>query len=152
MTDQHTSAMQRCLERFREGDQDACAELFAHTCERLRQLAHVMLKGYPRLKRWADTDDVLQSALLRLYRTLKQVAPATPRDYYRLAALQIRRERLDLVRHHYGPQGPAAHHQTNPRQSPGDSTAPAGYERGDTSLEPSRLALWSEFHRLADAL
>jgi RNA polymerase sigma factor (sigma-70 family) len=151
MTEEFTSGMQRCLDRFRGGERDACAELFQHTCERLRQLAHVMLKGYPRLKRWEETDDILQSALLRLYRTLQQVAPVTPRDYYRLATLQIRRELIDLVRHHYGPQGPGAHHQTNAKAMTHESAPPA-YERSDLSSDPGRLALWSEFHRLADAL
>jgi RNA polymerase sigma-70 factor (ECF subfamily) len=143
--------LQQCLDRYRQGDADAAAELLAHSCDRLRQLAHLMLKGYARLKRWEDTDDVLQNALLRLHRALLELRPATVRDYLRLATLQIRRELLDLVRHHYGPQGPAARHQTN---AGADQSLPsrALYDGVDISHEPSRLANWTEFHQKAQEL
>lgn len=145
--------LQRCLERLQQGDKAAGNDLINHTSERLRQLAHLMLKGYPRLKRWEETGDVLQSALVRLWRAIEDVKPATLRDYYRLATLQIRRELLDLVRHHFGPQGPAAHYQTNPleRLSSSRPSAPA-HDGADASHDPGRLAAWSEFHRQAAAL
>src|SRR4051794_19169789 len=103
MANDQTSRLERCLERLRGGDPAAGRELLEHTCGRLEELAHVMLQSYPRLKRWEETADVLQSALLRLCRALEKVPPPTLADYYRLAALQIRRELLDLVRHYYGP-------------------------------------------------
>lgn len=152
MKDEHNSRMQSCLERFQRGDPAATNELLARSCERLRGLAHDMLRSYPRVKRWEETADVLQSALMRLHRTLQQVTPATLRDYYRLAALQIRRELLDLVRHHYGPEGSGAHRQTNPGAAPADSGPPAAYDRADVSLQPDRLAAWTDFHRQAAAL
>src|SRR4051794_2331290 len=40
--------------------------------------------------------------------------PATVRDYFKFAALQIRRELTEMARHHYGRQGHAAHHVTDP--------------------------------------
>ncbi len=45
-----------------------------------------MLRGYPAVHRWDDTDDVVQGASLRLYRALGEVVPPTPTDYFRLAA------------------------------------------------------------------
>ncbi len=39
-------------------------------CERLTRLARKMLKDFGRVRRWEETDDVVQNALLRLYRTL----------------------------------------------------------------------------------
>src|SRR5207247_1933012 len=102
MTDADSTHLQRCLERMQQGDRTAARELLNHSCERLTRLAHLMLQNYPRLQRWEETGDVAQNAVVRLCRALETVTPPSLRDYYRLAALQIRRELLDLVRHHYG--------------------------------------------------
>ncbi len=56
-----------------------------------------MLRDYPRVKRWEDSDDVLQNALIRLLQALAAVKISTAKDFYALAALQIRRELLDLA-------------------------------------------------------
>jgi RNA polymerase sigma-70 factor (ECF subfamily) len=152
MTDPQSTHLQRCLERLQQGDRAAGGELLRHTCDRLARLTHLMLKDYARLKRWEETDDVLQGALLRLWRALEQVTPASLRDYYRLATLQIRRELIDLSRHHYGPQGQAARHATNAAwDGPSASAAPL-YEQASRTLESSQLALWSEFHQQAEKL
>src|SRR5262245_1016606 len=98
MADDATTRLQNRLERLRAGDEGARQELLSGACERLRRLTGSMLRDYRRLKRWEQTDDVLQGALLRLYRALGTVTPATPREFYRLAALQIRRELIDLAR------------------------------------------------------
>src|SRR5262245_15871701 len=70
----------------------------------------------------------------------------TSRDFFRLAALNIRRELLDLAKHYYGPQGQGAHHASSPG---GDASAdaPQGADPADLSHEPGRLAIWGEFHR-----
>ncbi len=152
MANPNSEHLQHCLDRLRGGDRAAGRELLEHTCDRLSQLAHVMLKGYARLRRWEETADVVQNALVRLCRALETVTPTTLRDYYRLAALQIRRELLDLVRHYYGPQGAGGHHQSNADGSPSGDAAPPAYERCDATQDPSRLAAWADFHRQAAAL
>src|SRR5262249_26635184 len=122
-------------------------------CERLRNLARKMLKGYPNVRRWEQTDDVLQNAVIRLHRALQQLTVQTPLDFFRLAALNIRRELLDMAKHYYGPQGEGAHHAT---LSPGASSATRS-ESGpaaahDPSDDPARLAAWGEFHKQIGAL
>src|SRR5262245_20688111 len=100
-----------------------------------------MLKGFPKVHRWEQTDDVLQNAALRLHRTLQQMAVEPSRHFFRLAALNIRRELLDLAKHYYGPLGQGARHATpGPGASAthGDDPGPAG--QADLSREPSRLA------------
>jgi RNA polymerase sigma factor (sigma-70 family) len=147
-----TAHIQACLDRLRGGDEAAEAELLGCACERLRNLARKMLKGYPNVHRWEQTDDVLQNAALRLHRTLRQVTVETTRDFFRLAALNIRRELLDLAKHYYGPQGQGARHAT---WGPGDPTASgdAGHaDPADLSGEPGRLAAWGEFHEQIGAL
>jgi RNA polymerase sigma factor (sigma-70 family) len=143
MGDQNSIHLERCLERLRQGDQSARNDLLEGACERLVRLAHVMFRDYPRLRRWEETGDVLQNALIRLDRALKTVCPPTLRDFYRLATLEIRRELLDLVRHHFGPRGEAGRHQSGDR--------PLAIAGSDT-MDASRLAAWSEFHRQVDLL
>ena len=144
MADSRTLYLQNCLDRLRSGDPAAGEQLLAGSCERLAELTHVMLKGYGRLKRWEQTDDVLQNSLVRLHRALHSVVPPTLRDYYRLAGAQIRRELIDLSRHYYGPEGSGRRHATN-ADGPGTSETPA-YDRADTTDSPARLAAWSDFH------
>jgi RNA polymerase sigma factor (sigma-70 family) len=146
-----TLYIQACLDRLRGGDETARADLLACACARLRNLARKMLKGYPNVHRWEQTDDVLQNATLRLHRTLQQLTVETPRDFFRLAALNIRRELLDLAKHYYGPQGQGARHATwrGGDSSRGDPEHP---DPAELSGEPSRLAAWSEFHEQIAAL
>src|SRR5262245_21042301 len=148
-----TTHIQACLDRLRGGDEAARAELLSCACERLRNLAGKMLKSYPNVHRWEQTDDVLQNAALRLYRTLRQLPVQTSLDFFRLAALHIRRELLDLARHHYGPQGQGAHHAT---WGPGDSSTTRSDSGPDAPPEPAhdpaRLAVWGEFHERIAAL
>src|SRR5919201_1947156 len=114
-----TTVVQAWIDRLRAAA--AREELLAATCERLRRLTRKMLRDYPGVRRWEETGDVLQNALLRLCRALRDVTPPTARDYFRLAALQIRRELLDLARHYYGPQGQGAHHASHaPEVGSGD--------------------------------
>ena len=105
MADDRSTYVQQCLVRLQQGDAAAREELLQGACRRLTDLARTMLRGYRRLKRWEETDDVLQGALVRLDRMLREITPATPRDFYRLATTQIRRELIDLARRYFGPTG-----------------------------------------------
>src|SRR3954454_12066889 len=107
-----TTQIQLRLDRLRAGDASARDELLGLACERLRRLARKMLKGYPGVGRWEQTDDVLQNALVRLDRALKAGAPPTARGFFRVAAAQVRRELIALPRHYSGPEGLGAHHST----------------------------------------
>src|SRR5262245_31845225 len=100
------------IERLHAGDQSARAELIGQACERLRLLTRRLFKEFGRVRRWEDTDDVLQNALLRLWKALEHVAPRSSREFYGLASLEIRRELIDLARQYYGPLGEGANHAT----------------------------------------
>src|SRR5262245_65524630 len=90
------------------GDKAAVDDLLRYSCDRLTLLTRRMLGDFQRVKRWADTGDVLQNALVRLVGALEEVKPATPRDFLALATLQIRRELIDLARRFYGTEGMGA--------------------------------------------
>lgn len=143
-----TGAVQNCLTRLRAGDPAACDELIAVAADRLRRLTRKMVSERDRLRRWEDADDVFQNATLRLYRALRETVPETALAFFRLAALQVRRELIDLARHYFGPQGRGAHHASGVQPADG---APAA-EPPQSTYDPGRLAEWTEFHHQVEAL
>src|SRR5262245_15846400 len=95
-----TVEIEACVERLKAGDKAARDDLLRISCGRLEGLTRKMLGGFPRVHRWEQTGDVLQNANLRLYRTLKDVTPQSAAEFFKLAALNIRRELLDLAKHY----------------------------------------------------
>src|SRR5262245_1816160 len=141
--------MQELLLRAVAGDKAAVDELLRHSADRLTSLARRMLGQFQRVRRWAETGDVLQNALVRLVGALQDVKPQTARDFLALATLQIRRELLDLARRFYGPEGLGANHHSHAQSA---ANGALRHERADLSHEPASLAQWTELHRQIDAL
>jgi RNA polymerase sigma-70 factor (ECF subfamily) len=131
------------------GDEAAVDALLRHSRDRLLTLTRRMLGDFRRVRRWTDSEDVLQNALVRLLNTLRDVKPRTPRDFLALATLQIRRELIDLVRHYYGPEGIGAHHDS---AAPEEAQHPGLGNRRDGGQDPASLAQWRELHQQIDAL
>jgi DNA-directed RNA polymerase specialized sigma24 family protein len=121
----------------------------AHAVERLTRLTRQMLRVFPGVHRWEETDDVLQNAALRLCRALEDVQPATTTAFFRLAAAQIRRELLDLARRDSGPRGLGARHA---RDAGARTEPPDGPNPEDTTRDPDRLAAWTDFHGAVEML
>jgi RNA polymerase sigma factor (sigma-70 family) len=146
MQESHTVAPAtfQLLSRVAGGDEKAFGELISHVAGRLLRLTRRMLRGYPQLQRWEQTDDVFQNAVLRLYRSLQQGRPESVQHFWNLAALQIRRSLIDLARRHYGPEGQAAHHHSDGAVLLGN-TPQAG-------AEPQTLDGWCAFHEAVDRL
>jgi hypothetical protein len=69
------------LEGYRAGDREATDAFLGRICGRMERLARSMLRTFPNVRRWADTDDVLQSALMRLLNTLRATQPESTRDF-----------------------------------------------------------------------
>ncbi len=139
------------LHRLRSGDEEARGDLIGHACGRLRCLASRMLRGYPGVRRWEQTDDVLQGALMRLSNALQTERPENSLHFRRLAALQIRRELLDLVDRHLGPNRHGAHHHTDGRGAADDPDGALARQPG-RACEPSSPAEWAEFLERVRAL
>lgn len=150
MSEHQSTILQRHLDRLQEGDLSARDQLINHSYLNLQRLVGRMLGQFPGVRRWEDSDDVSNNAAMRLWKALEEVKPSTARDFYRLAALQIRRELLDLARRYSGPQGLGANHESV-AAGPGQSTAP-GVDAADLSRAPDKLAQWTEFHRQVDRL
>ena len=148
----NTVHLNEYLKRMREGDKSARDELLNSVCARLEKLTRKMLKGFPDVKRWEETGDVLNTALLRLLRALEQVNPNSVREFYSLAAMQIRRELLDLARHYRGAHGIGANHASNANLQGGEKSAMEWNPPDLNSDNSDNLELWIAFHNAVEEL
>jgi RNA polymerase sigma factor (sigma-70 family) len=137
---------QRLLDRLKAGDAAARSELLDASAHRLRTIARRQLRRFKKMRRWVETDDVLDEASIKLHKRLGSVCPPTVLDFLRLAAAQMRRTLIDLWRKHYGPEGIARHHAT-PRPDEIAELEPAG-----ASPDPARLAELAEIHEFIEQL
>ena len=128
-------------------DEAARQALLHHACDRLLRLTRKMFHDFPNLRRWEQTDDIFQNSMIRLHRSLTDVKPESVLHFFNLAAVQIRRELLDLVKHHFGPEGQANNHHTD--HQPADDMG--GSLHGQTD-EPNDAEGWSEFHGQVESL
>ena len=145
-----TSQLQLWLQLHRDGDPTAKDEIIARSCQRLRILAQkIMRSQYSRLSRWEQTDDVLQTAVIRLHRTLATVQPDSVAGLLALGAQQIRWTLLDLIRSHYGPQGAASNHDTAAHLSDGQNPI---NRVASEDAEPDTLEEWTAFHEAIEQL
>jgi len=148
-----TSELQALIEALAGGNELARDHLIERSTERLRRLTRKMLRDNPAVHRHEGTDDVLQNACIRLLRALKDVKPDSVKAYLGLAALQIRRELIDLYRHYYGEQGAGRYHHTDadekdPRKRQ-QSLAEAAEDRSPGPVTTLRTA---ELHLMIDKL
>lgn len=139
--------LQGLIDLAKKGDEQAKTLLLDHACDRLLKLTRKMFWGYPGLRRWEATDDVFQNSLVRLHRALASVEVESVRHFFNLAAVQIRRELLDLKKHYFGPEGGGANHHTD--HQPSDE---AGGVLATKAAEPDDLSMWGEFHGQVEAL
>ena len=136
--------LQRDIDRALAGDDSARSALIDHACDRLVKLTRKLFHRHPALRRWEETDDVAQTAMLRLHRALVDVKPESVRHFFNLAAVMIRRTLLDLAKHHLGPHGHGANHHTD--GLPPDEPGGAVHRVPDPASEPTDLEAWTEFH------
>lgn len=142
-----TAEAQDLLDRHRAGDPSAREQLIALAQGRFVALARAMLRRFPHVRRWEETDDLLQAALLRLHRGLAEVRPESVRHFDNLAASQIRRELIDLARRDRGPEGVGGRHHTDGKD-PDERLA----QVPDGSGRPELLEDWAAFHEAVERL
>jgi RNA polymerase sigma factor (sigma-70 family) len=144
----HTTQLNCWVDRLRAGDAAAANELVRAVTAQLERLTRKMLRSYPSVRPHAQSDDVLQSALIRLLRGLREVSVASMRDFYNMAAAMLRRELLDLARHY----ARANRHKVVARggAAPDESTTPADPA---APAEPADdLERWTRFHEEVEKL
>ncbi len=89
---------------------------------------------------------------MRLLRALETERPQSVSSLLNLASEQVRRELIDLFRHHCGPHGFGAHHATTRPPDGGQDDRLPSHDRADTTWEPSALARYAEFHEKVGSL
>jgi RNA polymerase sigma-70 factor (ECF subfamily) len=148
-----TTVLQGLVVRLNAGDQEVRSELIGRACERLRRLARKMLKSFGGVQRYEEADDVLQNAVVRLLQALKSTTPSSAAEFFGLATRQMRWELLALAQRHGKRQelrvadlpqhdgGSLAH---TPSCGPADCC--------QSTLDPVRLQLWSDFHARVQSL
>ncbi len=147
-----TVQIRTCIDRLKQGDESARGELINVACGRLIRLTRQIKGDYAGVGRWEQTEDVFQNACLRLYESLARVQPADARHFFRLAAVQIRRELIDLARHYQGPHGLGAHHATRMPVEQGPSRSSDRFEPVEATQDPRKLAAWADFHETINTL
>lgn len=126
--------------------------LLCSVIDHMRAVAHRMVKGFPQVRRWDETDDVVQGAALRLARALDSVAPADSRHLLGLIAIQVRRELVDLARRYGGAESFARHHETNAVRIDGEIRLRSDDVIDDDTTDPGRTGDWVRFHEAAESL
>jgi RNA polymerase sigma-70 factor (ECF subfamily) len=146
-----TTQLQGLLDQAADGHLPAYDELVRQAAERLLKLTRKMLRNYPHLRRWEQTDDVFQNAVIRLHRSLSEVKPDTVQKFFGLATTQIRRSLIDLARHHFGPEGIGAKHASDAghSESGADTLVQRATDRGEP---PESLEAWANFHEAVETL
>ncbi|MBL7037988.1 MAG: sigma-70 family RNA polymerase sigma factor [Pirellulaceae bacterium] len=147
-----TSQIQYWIDRMKAGDASARDQLIAAACNRLLALTRKIKGGFADVGRWEQTEDVFQNAAMRLCHALEKVELSDSRHFFRLAAVQIRRELIDMSRHYHGAHGMGAHHISEVPAGDRDSRPTPAFERAEVTQDPQRVAEWAEFHRLIDEL
>jgi len=137
-----STQLQALLDRLNAGDDSARDFLVQHSVERFRLLARRMFRQQSDLRKFDETDDVLQKALVRLHRALVTVKPPDVRAFIGLAARQIRWVLRDLAH-----QAAAARHINYINDVPLEDVEPAA-----PVSEPSSVVEWSDFHARIEAL
>jgi RNA polymerase sigma-70 factor (ECF subfamily) len=110
-----------------------------------------MTSRFPRVKRWVETEDVLQAASRRLYKSLAVIKPADLYEFLGLARLQIRRELLDLARRYRRWLSQSQALANNPRWDGPNSAVPS-MQPDDRIGSPSELLMLTEIHEVVERL
>lgn len=154
MSDQdfQTTTLHNLIDRIQGGDDAARDELLRRVCDRLERLCRKMLGRFPGVRRWEQTGDVLQNALVRLLRSLQQIRPASTRDFFGLAAEHIRRELIDLARHYQAERRFAGQHATPPPLANSESSSASSWNPPDKPEESADLERWCAFHEAVEKL
>ena len=140
------------IARSNEGDDAARRELFDLIYDRFSNVARKMLRGFPGVHRWEQTDDVWQNAGLKLWKSMARVQIKDARHFHSLAAMHLRRELIELTRHYFGPLGLGANAASEPPAGDASVIRPLAPEGQTDTYEAGQLAIWTEFHEKIEQL
>lgn len=147
--------VRRAIERLQRGDPAAKNDLLAYAQQQLLRMVRKMLhgeSGYAAVRRWEQTDDVLQGSLIRLSRTIDNLPINTPRDFFKLAATNIRWELKDLRDKYLADKSPAQNHHTDMPRARAEGRAPIDRVLAGMPAPPDSFATISQFLDVMETL
>lgn len=152
MPDDATPELGDALARFAAGVPEARDELLLPTQRPLRRVASSTLRGgFARVEECEQTDDLMQTMVLRLLECLNATVtddrgePVTDAGVFLCRVSRLLREVLiDMARRHHGRVG--GRPGVVSRDAADSSEVGAGVDPGTETLNPGPLASWTEFH------
>ena len=145
MADDLTTTWRHLIARLQRDDAAARQEVMARAYDRLRRrTGHLFNRDFPDLVGRHELDSALNEAWIRLTQALASTTPATPADFFRLAAHKIRQVLLDMVERQRRWDAREAQLLAD------DSSLGGPQDPADRTHDPARLSLWTEFHRQAE--
>lgn len=149
MTDDTTTDLQLLIDRLRQGDDAARRELLRRAHDRLLKIAATVFReDFPALHGRHDLESVVSEVWMRLVGALEKTRPDTVEGFFGLVFLKVRQVLLDMARRQR--QGDARR-----GQRPVDADEPDGpaeLDLADTTHDPGRLAVLTEFHEQIEKL
>jgi RNA polymerase sigma-70 factor (ECF subfamily) len=139
----HTTQLRCWAESIRAGDLAAREEMLRAVNARLGRLVRKMLRRFPDVGRWEQCDDVLQNSVLRLLRAIEKAEVTSVRDFFGLAAEQMRRELLDLARRYRSRRACGPSHADEPG---GTGSIGTVHEPADRAEDADDMEKWCAFH------
>lgn len=145
MADDTTLQFQSILQRMKKGDVTARRALLDAACNRLSRLAaHIFTGSFPTLANRHEVDSIVHETWLRLAQAMESVEPESLEHFFRLAAQKVRQVLLDMIE-----RGRRGRNMELLGSSDGSSQM---LTNGGLTYDPSRLAVWTEFHQKVSAL
>ena len=138
---EETIRLKRGIERLNAGDPSVRGELINIATQRLIGLTSHLRGEFQGLDDGRSSNEIFQSASLRLYQALHEAPIQDVRHFYRMAAIHIRRELIQICNDCQA-LGPAAN------EARSDVAAAAA----DGRISPEELQGWAHFHHTVDAL
>ncbi len=137
----NTNDLRYWVTELQAGRPNAAEPTFRKIMAKVELFARGMFQKFPRVGKFVDVEDVIQSSLIRLLAAFRQVRPESTRHFYALTNELIRRELLDLVKHYYGPRG----HGTNRADVPvGEGEGEVSPAAPDATVELDKVTAFHE--------
>jgi RNA polymerase sigma factor (sigma-70 family) len=141
--------IQRLLDRHRQGDTQARNELLERSYNRLLKIASTLFQeDFSGLRGRHDLESVVDETWMSLRRALETTQPETADGFFGLVFLKVRQALLQIANRQ-------RRHDLRRRDGPLDAGEPEAldvFDRPDTTNEPRRLAILTEFHCQVDKL
>jgi DNA-directed RNA polymerase specialized sigma24 family protein len=143
VADDTSAALQDLIDRLRRGDATARRELLERAHDRLLRIAsRIFHDDFPGLHGRHDLESVVSEVWMRLVVALESTAPETVEGFFGLVFVKVRQVLLDMAQ---GQRRVDARRRKGPLDA-AESGALADLNSADTTHDPGRLVLFTEFH------